>query len=101
MKQYFLLCLLMATVHPSLQAQSETYAEKLGFPKDKKIIILHVDDAGMSYESNVGTMTALDRGIASSTSVMMPCGWVPQFFAYLKQHPNTDAGVHLTLTSEW
>ena len=101
MKQYFLLCLLMATVHPSLQAQSETYAEKLGFPKDKKIIILHVDDAGMSYESNVGTMTAIDRGIASSTSVMMPCGWVPQFFAYLKQHPNTDAGVHLTLTSEW
>jgi predicted glycoside hydrolase/deacetylase ChbG (UPF0249 family) len=82
-------------------AQTETYAEKLGFPKGKKVIILHVDDAGMSYESNVGTMNALDKGIANSTSVMMPCGWVPQFFTYLKQRPNTDAGVHLTLTSEW
>ena len=84
-----------------VMAQTQTYAEKLGFPKGKKVIILHVDDAGMSYESNVGTMNALDKGIASSTSVMMPCGWVPQFFTYLKQHPNTDAGVHLTLTSEW
>ena len=83
------------------QAQTETYAEKLGFPKGKKVVILHVDDAGMSYESNVGTMNALDRGIANSTSVMMPCNWVPQFFTYLKQHPNVDAGVHLTLTSEW
>ena len=83
------------------QAQTQTYAEKLGFPKGKKVIILHVDDAGMSYESNAGTINALDKGIANSTSVMMPCGWVPQFFAYLKQHPNTDAGVHLTLTSEW
>jgi predicted glycoside hydrolase/deacetylase ChbG (UPF0249 family) len=101
MKQLFLLCLLMATAHLSTQAQSETYAEKLGFPKGKKVIILHIDDAGMSYESNVGTITALDKGIANSTSVMMPCGWVPQFFDYLKQHPNTDAGVHLTLTSEW
>ena len=83
------------------QPPTETYAEKLGFPKGKKVVILHVDDAGMSYESNAGTINALDKGIANSVSVMMPCGWVPHFFAYLKQHPNTDAGIHLTLTSEW
>ncbi|QJW88803.1 ChbG/HpnK family deacetylase [Spirosoma taeanense] len=82
-------------------AQTETYAEKLGFPKGRKVVLFHVDDAGMSYESNVGTMNALDKGIASSTSVMMPCGWVPQFFDYLRKHPTIDAGVHLTLTSEW
>jgi predicted glycoside hydrolase/deacetylase ChbG (UPF0249 family) len=93
----FLFCLVLSNSH----AQTPTYAEKLGFPKGKKVVIFHVDDAGMSYESNVGTMNALDKGIASSTSVMMPCGWVPQFFDYLKKHPNADAGVHLTLTSEW
>ncbi|GAB4042109.1 polysaccharide deacetylase family protein [Spirosoma jeollabukense] len=82
-------------------AQSETYAEKLGFPKGKKVIIFHVDDAGMSYESNMGTINAIDKGIANSTSIMMPCGWVPQFFDYVKKHPTVDAGVHLTLTSEW
>lgn len=97
-----LTCLLLTTLtNLSVNAQTETYAEKLGFPKGKKVVIFHVDDAGMSYESNVGTINAMDKGIANSTSVMMPCGWVPQFFDYLKKHPNTDSGVHLTLTSEW
>jgi hypothetical protein len=32
---------------------------------------------------------------------MMPCSWVPAFIHFLKTHPETDAGLHLTLTSEW
>lgn len=85
----------------SLLSNAQTYAERLGFPAGKKVIIFHVDDAGMSYDSNQGTIQAISTGVATSTSVMMPCGWVPAFFQYLKQHPETDAGVHLTLTSEW
>ncbi|MEZ4900949.1 MAG: polysaccharide deacetylase family protein [Spirosomataceae bacterium] len=79
----------------------DTYAEKLGYPKGKKVIIFHIDDAGMSFEANQGTIIAMEKGIANSTSVMMPCGWVPAYMKYLQQHPTTDAGVHLTLTSEW
>ena len=101
MKRVLTCLFFIAISHLSTNAQMETYAEKLGFPKGKKVVILHVDDAGMSYESNVGTINALEKGIANSTSVMMPCGWVPQFFDYLKKHPTVDAGVHLTLTSEW
>ncbi|GAB4026556.1 polysaccharide deacetylase family protein [Spirosoma koreense] len=98
----FLLFLITGVISThSTQAQSETYAEKLGFPKGKKVVILHVDDAGMSYDSNIGTINAIDKGMASSTSVMMPCSWVPHFFDWLKTRPNADAGVHLTLTSEW
>lgn len=82
-------------------ATAQTYAEKLGFPAGKKVIILHVDDAGMSYDSNQGVIQAMENGVANSASVMMPCGWVADYFKYLKAHPNTDAGVHLTLTSEW
>lgn len=99
MKQLLTILLIAGATHLSAQAQTtETYAEKLGFPKGKKVIILHVDDAGMSYESNAGMMNALDKGIANSTSVMMPCGWVPQFFDYLKKKPDTDAGIHLART---
>ena len=85
-----------------IRAQEDTtYAERLGFPKGAKVIILHVDDAGMSFDSNKGVEDAMGKGVASSTSVMMPCPWVPGFVHYLKQHPQTDAGLHLTLTSEW
>ena len=78
-----------------------TYAEKLGFPRGAKVVILHVDDAGMSYDSNLGAFRALNDGVASSVSVMMPCPWVPHFVNWLKKNPAVDAGLHLTLTSEW
>jgi hypothetical protein len=32
---------------------------------------------------------------------MMPCPWVPGFVKYLRENPQVDAGLHLTLTSEW
>lgn len=83
------------------QGLDSTYAEKLGFPRGAKVLILHVDDAGMSFDSNEGTITAMTKGIANSCSVMMPCPWVPGFVHYLLEHKNLDAGLHLTLTSEW
>lgn len=98
--KYFFFAALSILFTNKCMAQ-DTYAEKLGYPKGKKVIILHIDDAGMSYEANQGTILAMDKGVANSTSVMMPCGWVPAYMKYLQQHPTTDAGVHLTLTSEW
>ena len=83
------------------QASDTTYAERLGYPKGAKVLILHVDDAGMSYASNAGAEMALTKGASTSVSVMMPCSWVPGFVEFLKSHPEIDAGLHLTLTSEW
>ncbi len=83
-------------------AQTDTtYAEKLGFPKGKKVVIFHVDDVGMSYDANQGAIDAMTKGVATSCSIMMPCPWVAGYFHFLKDHPDTDAGLHLTLTSEW
>ena len=85
----------------SINAQDTTYAERLGFPKDARVIILHMDDAGMSLSSNRAVEKVFENGVANSTSVMMPCPWVPQIVRYINEHPGTDAGLHLTLTSEW
>ena len=84
-------------------AQTEkTYAEKLGFPKGKKVLIFHVDDCGMSYSSNQGAYKSMEQGVATSCSIMMPCPWAASFIHYLqKNNPKADAGLHLTLTSEW
>ena len=98
------LILLLTTLTPrkaSAQAPDTTYAERLGWPKGARLLIIHVDDAGMSLESNEGAINAITKGAANSVSVMMPCPWVPGFVRWLHEHPNTDAGLHLTLTSEW
>ncbi len=99
-KLSFLSLFICLTVATSAQ-QTKTFAERLGFPKGARVLILHVDDAGMSHESDEGVERALTDGVSTSTSVMMPCPWVPEILKFIKEHPNTDAGLHLTLTSEW
>lgn len=84
-----------------LYSRDTTYAERLGFPAGARVVILHVDDAGMSWDSNEGAIRSLTEGVANSCSVMMPCSWVPGFVHFLAGHPDIDAGLHLTLTSEW
>src|SRR6185312_15562029 len=73
-------------------ATDSTYAERLGYPRGAVVLLIHVDDAGMSLESNEGAIAALTRGAATSVSVMMPCPWVPEFVGWLRNHPAIDAG---------
>jgi len=97
----FLVIFMISAGITAKNAGGQTYAERLGWPEGTKAVIFHVDDAGMSHESNMGAIKAIEDGVATSTSIMMPCPWVPELSAYLKEHPQVDAGVHLTLTAEW
>ena len=83
-----------------IYAQDSTYAMRLGFPDSARVLILHMDDAGMSFDSDSGIIRVFEQGVARSTSVMMPCPWVPHMARYIVEH-HVDAGLHLTLTSEW
>lgn len=100
-KAFNLLIIIALISNTHIRAQDSTYADRLGFPKGSRVLILHVDDAGMSFDSNEGAEMALTKGASTSVSVMMPCPWVPGFVQFLKTHPEIDAGLHLTLTSEW
>jgi hypothetical protein len=96
-----MLFLLFVIYSFSAQSQDSTYAERLGFSRNARVIIFHMDDAGMSLGSNRGIEKVFAKGVANSTSVMMPCPWVPQIVRYINAHSGIDAGLHLTLTSEW
>lgn len=43
------------------KTSTKSYAEKLGYPKGKKVIIFDIDDAGMSFEANQGTIVAMEK----------------------------------------
>jgi predicted glycoside hydrolase/deacetylase ChbG (UPF0249 family) len=85
----------------TLPAQTRTIAERLGHPRDAKLLIIHADDIGVAHSENAATFDALDRGAINSGSIMLPTPWVTEVVAYAKAHPNADLGLHLTLNSEW
>jgi len=73
-----------------------------GFSKDKDIyLIIRSDDIGSSHAANIGCIKAFDEGISKTVEIMVPCPWFLEAVKMLKDRPNYDVGVHLTLTSEW
>lgn len=94
--------LMMTLFSFEVKAQEKiTNGEKLGFPKGKKILLLHCDDAGMCEEANIAVQSYILKGDVLSAAVMMPCPNAADMVEWTKKHPTADIGVHLTFTSEW
>ena len=100
-KFLILLSLGLTLAAPTIQAQQPTLAERLGYPRDAKLLIVHADDLGMSHSVNAATLKAFDSGLVNSGSIMVPCPWLSEIAAYARANPQADLGLHLTLTSEW
>jgi chitin disaccharide deacetylase len=74
--------------------------ERLGYPPDAKLLILHDDDVGLAHSVNAAFLEAIQAGPLNSFSVMVPCPWFPEIAATVRENPDLDVGLHLTLTSD-
>ena len=103
MRSYWplLSCVLSPLLGLNLPAQTRTVVERLGYPADSKLLIIHADDLAVAHSVDAASFDALDRNAVSSASVMMTCPWISEVAAYARAHPGADLGLHLTLTSEW
>ena len=81
-------------------AAAETWAERLGYPADSKVIVLHVNELGLCYESNAAGESLLEAGTVRSASAMVPAPWFIEFSQWSRSHPQADVGLELTLNSE-
>ena len=68
-------------------------AQRLGYPRKAKLIIIHADDIGFCRSVNRAAMTAFDRGAINSGSVMVPCPGFEEFAGWARGRPGLDLGV--------
>jgi predicted glycoside hydrolase/deacetylase ChbG (UPF0249 family) len=76
-------------------------AERLGYKGGDKLLIINIDDVAGSHAANAAAIDALENGLATSATIMVPCPWFPEIADYARKHPAADFGLHLVQTSEW
>ncbi|MBM4016993.1 MAG: ChbG/HpnK family deacetylase [Planctomycetes bacterium] len=64
-------------------------------------LIVRGDDMGAAHAVNEACIRCFRDGVVRTAEVMVPCPWYREAVRMLKENPGLDAGVHLTLTSEW
>ena len=95
------LALAILLITSPLVAQTKSIAERLGYPANSKLLIIHADDLAVAHSQDAASFDALDKGAATSASIMVPCPWLTEVADYAKAHPDADLGLHLTLSAEW
>jgi predicted glycoside hydrolase/deacetylase ChbG (UPF0249 family) len=75
--------------------------ELLGFPAEARLLIVNVDDVGLYAGANRAAVEAIEAGIASSCSLMVPAPAAQAAMLLLRERPQIPFGIHLTLVCDF
>ncbi|HEX5235182.1 MAG TPA: polysaccharide deacetylase family protein [Silvibacterium sp.] len=92
-----MLCVAQGPANPN----GKTVAEKLGYPANSRLLVIHADDFGMMHTVNHAIEDAFQNHWITSASIMVPCPWFPEVAQWAKSHPDADLGIHLTMNADW
>ena len=103
----YLAALALLFVGPLLAQQTppksttKPLAERLGYPANSRLLIIHADDFGMMHSVNTAIEEAFENHWITSASILVPCPWFPEVARWAKTHPEADLGIHLALNADW
>ena len=85
----------------NINSQINNIAERLGYDKNSKLLIIHADDIGIAHSINIASFDAYKNNAINSGAAMIPSPWIKEVAEFHKEYPKYDIGIHLTLTAEW
>ncbi|WP_197527898.1 ChbG/HpnK family deacetylase [Posidoniimonas polymericola] len=91
----------MAALTACHDAAAENWAQRLGFPPGKKVVVLHAHDMGMCFETTQACADLASTLPRLSASAMAPCPWFPHAAKHDSHSGLGDVGLQLTFNSEW
>ena len=90
--RFFVLVVLVSLFALAVNAQpsAKSVQERLGYPVDARLLIIHADDLGMNHSVNRATFEALEKHWITSSSILVPCPWFPEVVRWAQSHPDAD-----------
>jgi len=101
MRPFLPILILLAGTGSFTQAQTKSVQERLGYPQNARLLVIHADDFGMNHSVNRATSAALLNHWITSASILVPCPWFLEAAEFAKAHQDLDLGIHQALNSEW
>lgn len=81
-------------------ARAETWAQRLGYPADKRVVILAAGKIGLCYETNAAAAQLAGGNVPVALEAMPPAPWFAHLASWAKSQSQHDLGVSLTFLGE-